>query len=127
MWKPYREIRNREPDFKVKYRFYTKDEGGRKNCPGQGYRSDLSYDGDDIKIDGIFMVHPEFLENEFDVLMNDEILVPETGFALMWILSDSMRKFHQERANIGVRCYFMEGPRRVAEAEIVEILGLHDY
>lgn len=38
MWKPYEEIRNHPADFRVKYRFYTREEGGRKKPVLQGYR-----------------------------------------------------------------------------------------
>ena len=30
-------------NFKIKYRFYSEDEGGRKKLPYQGYRSDFFY------------------------------------------------------------------------------------
>lgn len=54
MWIPYEEIRSHPPDFRVKYRFYSKNQGGRKSTPFQGYRSDFAYDGDDTSITGNF-------------------------------------------------------------------------
>jgi len=48
-WKPYEEVRNHPPDFRVRYRFYSEEEGGRKNPVFQGLRCDFSYDGDSIR------------------------------------------------------------------------------
>ncbi len=31
VWIPYEEVRNHPPDFRVRYRLYSKEEGGRKN------------------------------------------------------------------------------------------------
>jgi hypothetical protein len=30
-WKPYVEVRNHPPDFRIRYMLYTEKEGGRKN------------------------------------------------------------------------------------------------
>ncbi|WP_187768205.1 hypothetical protein [Paenibacillus sp. PL91] len=62
-WKPYEEVRNHSPDFRIRYSLYTEDEGGRKHPVYQGLRCDFSYDGDNIRETGIFAIHPEF-ENE---------------------------------------------------------------
>lgn len=39
---PYSETRGFKPDFRVKYRFLTEKEGGRKTIPYQAYRSDFA-------------------------------------------------------------------------------------
>ncbi|RAT97338.1 hypothetical protein [Brevibacillus sp. Leaf182] len=62
MWIRYQEIRRHPADFRVKYRFYSENEGGRKVTPFQG---------------------------------------------------------------LGVLGYFMEGARKVAVVEVIEIVGLH--
>ncbi len=38
MHQPYEKRRGHPADFKVRYRFYTSQEGGRKSIPYQGYR-----------------------------------------------------------------------------------------
>ena len=60
---PYEKIRKRPCDFVVKYRFLTKEEGGRQTgLPIQGIQFDFMYFGDNPETDRIFMIHPEFLD-----------------------------------------------------------------
>ena len=125
MWTPYEKRTGRKPDFLVSYRFIPHSEGGRLQVPYQGYRSDLHYEGEVIEKDGIYMVHPEFLRPDGSVMLEDETLVPESGFAYMWILLfDRMWDYHRRRAVPGRKCWFMEGSRKVAEATVVEQIGL---
>lgn len=43
----------------------------------------------------------------------------------MFIISDDMREqIHRGRIALGVRGYFVEGPKRVAECEVTELIGL---
>lgn len=113
-------------DFKVKYRFLTKSEGGRESGPPyNNYRSDWLYDGDDVQKDGLSMVWP-FFENSEGEFIRDEIKVPNEGTARMFILVPESRvNIHQQRIKPGVKGYFMEGSRKVAEAEVTEIVDLH--
>ena len=112
-------------DFEVKYRFFSASEGGRKTgTPFQGYRSDWAYEGDDIKETGIYMIHPEFLDENGNVLDKD-VQVSVEGIARMGILIEEMKDIiHRKRIEVGVKGYFMEGGRRVAEAEVIKIVGL---
>ncbi len=41
---PYKQRLGHLEDFKVKYRVYSKDEGGRESLPFQGIRSDFWYE-----------------------------------------------------------------------------------
>ncbi|QHW33228.1 hypothetical protein GZH47_22190 [Paenibacillus rhizovicinus] len=126
MWVSYEEIRNHPPDFRVNYRFYLTEEGGRRNLPFQGYRSDFSYEGDDIKETGIYMIHPEFEDELGEVIFEDNIQVPQRGTARMWVLIPEMRsEIHKHRIKIGVKGYFMEGSKKVGEMEVIEIMGLY--
>lgn len=125
MWTPNEVTRNRKPDFKVRYRFYDYEEGGRIQLPYQGYRSDLSYEGEDPKKEGLHMVWPEFLDTDGSVLVDENQSIEKEGNAYMWItLFDERKHIHKERAKEGKTCYFMEGARRVAEAKITEIIAL---
>jgi len=112
-------------DFEVRYRFLTSEEGGRRTGPPfQHYRCDWSYDGDDVS-KGIFMIWPEFLADDSSPLPEDTI-VPASGLATMWIVSDDMRgQVHRAKLHEGVKGYFMEGARIIAEAVVTRILGLH--
>jgi hypothetical protein len=121
-WTPVEKINNRKPDFKVRYRFFSHDEGGRIQTPYQGYRSDLHYEGEDIKTHGIYMVWPEFLNADGSVLLERETNVSASGEANMWILCyDKMKEYHRAEAIPGRKCWFMEGARKVAEANGIKI------
>jgi hypothetical protein len=99
--------------------------GGRKKLPYQGYRSDIHYDGENIKIDGIYCVWPEFLDDSGEVILEDDVHVPCRGTAYMWILFfDEMWDYHAKNAIPGRKLWFMEGGRKVADAVIVEQIGL---
>ena len=75
--------------------------------------------------DGIYMIWPEFLASNGSVILEEETLVPQEGEAFMWILLfEKMRDYHKARATVGRRCWFMEGSRKVAEAHIIEQIGL---
>lgn len=109
----------------MSYRFIPYSEGGRVQVPSQGYRSDLHYDGEDMQEDGIYMIHPEFLLPDGSVMLEDQALVPPSGYAYMWILLfDRMWDYHRRRAVPGRKCWFMEGSRKVAEATVIEQIGL---
>lgn len=68
------------------------------------------------------MIWPEF-EDENQELV-EEGVVPETGTALMWILSPDWRDYHREKIQMGTVGYFMEGIRKVAVCEVIELVGL---
>jgi hypothetical protein len=122
----YAEKDKRLPDFEVSYRFLTEAEGGRKTGPPfQHYRCDWSYEGDDISKAGIFMIWPEFLDSEGRIL-SDEVRVPESGKATMWIIVPKMiEQVHGSRIKVGTKGFFMEGPRRIAEVVVTRVIGLH--
>ncbi|MBP1967126.1 hypothetical protein [Paenibacillus aceris] len=82
-WTPYEEVTNHSPDFRIRYRLDTEEEGGRKNPVYQGLRCDFSYDVDNIRETGIFIIHPEF-EDEFgNVILDRTLPVPIQGTARM--------------------------------------------
>ncbi len=122
----YAELRGHPADFEVRYRIFTAEEGGRiTGPPWQHYRCDWAYDGDDISQTGIFMIHPEFMSPDGSVFPGGSPIAI-TGIATMWILIPEMRaEIHRQRIQPGVRGFFMEGSRRVAEAEVTRIIGLH--
>jgi hypothetical protein len=113
-------------DFEVRYRFFPAAEGGRHSGPPfQHYRCDWSYESDDIDQTGIYQIFPEFLAEDGSVFPED-IPVPPSGLATMWILSHEMRiQVHRSRIREGVRGYFREGAHRVAQAVVTRVIGLH--
>ncbi len=122
MHTPYEQIRHHPADFRVKYRFFTKDEGGRHGIiPYQGYRSDFWYENIEC---GIFMIWPGFENEKGEIILVNDTSVPASGTARMWILVPERRSFHKANIKIGLKGNFMEGNRKVAECEVIEILGL---
>jgi hypothetical protein len=122
----YAELRGHPADFEVRSRILTAEEGGRiTGPPWQHCRCDWAYEGDDISQAEIFMIHPEFMLPDGSVFPEGSP-VAMTGLATMWILIPEMRaEIHRQRIRLGVRGFFMEGSRRVAEAEVTRIIGLH--
>ncbi len=120
----YVAIRGHQPDFLVRYRFFTPEEGGRKSLPFQHIRCDWGYESSELQEEGIYMIWPEFLTSDGSVLPETSE-VPMTGLATMWILVPEMRaQVHLSRIREGVRGFFMEGSKRTAEAVVVKVLGL---
>lgn len=119
----YREQRGVEPDFRVRYRFLCEGEGGRQSLPFQHIRSDFLYDGDDPMADGIWCIWPEFVSAAGEVLPDDQ-RVPTEGLADMYILDEELRAMHSKRLQLGTRAFFVEGPKKTAECEVVAIWGL---
>ncbi|HVI44247.1 MAG TPA: hypothetical protein VM802_05240 [Chitinophaga sp.] len=124
MYKPIEKRLRHLHDFTVRYRFYSKDEGGRAYPPYQGYRSDFWYDA--AGPGQLFMIWPEFEDTAGEVIIENDHTVPETGTARMWIIIPERRPMHYDNIRMGLKGYFMEGARRVAECEVIEIVGLKD-
>lgn len=120
---PYNQNRNRDCDFIVEYRFLSLDEGGRKSTPTQGYRSDFMYSGDE-NLKQLWMIWPEFLDNENNIILDKSILVPTSGKAKMWILNETLYELHKDRIKVGLKGFFMEGRHKVAECEVIQIVNL---
>ncbi|CAM3140814.1 hypothetical protein PASE110613_17805 [Paenibacillus sediminis] len=126
MWIPYETRRNYPTDFVVRYRFFAAEEGGRKHLPFQGYRGDFAIE-DDFKGSNIDlrMIHPEFEDELGNIITDTTIQVPKSGRARMWVLFEESRPRHRNTLKVGMKGYFMEGPKKVGEAEIIEIIGLN--
>lgn len=121
---PFESIRNRPCDFIVKYRFFTPEEGGRvTGAPIQGYRSDFIYVDDEEK-SRAWMIHPEFLDKDNNVILDKTIQVASIGNAQMWIVNENFFEYHLNRIKIGQKCFFVEGLTKTAECEVIEIVGL---
>lgn len=118
---PYESRLNHPEDFKVKYRFYTQEEGGRWHLPNQGIRSNFWYEHENHTMTGYFMIFPEF-ENETGELIEYGEVLPQ-GIARMWIANKHLRVYHQERITLGTRGYFIEG-NKTGECEVIEIVSL---
>jgi hypothetical protein len=120
----YSDRSGRKPSFEVLYRFLSRDEGGRKSPPYQHTRWDFLYEGDNPSVDSIWMIWPEFIGPDGQIL--PEGVTPSSGRALMYIVNLDNEPYHRARINIGTKGAFVEGPRKVAICEVVAIHGLAD-
>ena len=127
MHTPYSNRLQRVADFRVRYRFLTREEGGRKGAPPyQGYRSDFWYLHPDHRPNQIFMIWPEFLDEQENVILVNDASVPSEGLADMWLVDRAWRNYHRDKIKAGTVGYFMEGPHRVAICTVFDVSGLYD-
>ncbi len=118
----YAERSGREPSFEVSYRFLSEAEGGRHGAPHQHTRWDFAYKADGPVVHQAYMIWPEFISSSGTVLPEGE--VPLSGRALMFILNTELSPFHRERIGVGVRGFFVEGTKKVAECTVTAVNGL---
>lgn len=120
--KSYSERSGRLPSFEVVYRFLSTDDGGRNSPPHQHTRWDFLYEGDDPSADGIWMIWPECIAPDGQVL--PEGVVPSSGRAFMYLVNLDNEPYHRNRIVIGTKGAFVEGAKQVAVCEVVAILAL---
>ena len=121
MHQPYRERLNHNADFRVKYKFRSKEAGGRANLPFQGLRCDFKYPDDEK----IYIVFPEFEDEKGNIIIENDRPVPEEGTALMWVINPERRAIHKNKIKIGTRCHFWEA-KITADCEVIEVLDLFE-
>ena len=121
MHSPYKGAQNRQPDFIVEYEIDLCDE--MKNAkPHQGMRTDFLYHDDDPQVDGIYMIWPELLDENGQVIEDTTPgSAPLYGTANMWILSEEMREFHRKRIKVGTKGYWVRGSYRVANVTVIKL------
>lgn len=117
---PYAEIFGRVADFRVTYRLFTTEEGGRKTPAYQGIRWDIRY-AEETRPHN-WMVYPEFIDPDGFSIPNGPFA--SAGRADMFILDPNLLDFHRQLIYPGTRGYFMEGSTRVGVWEVTELLGL---
>lgn len=116
-YKPYIELFGREHDFRVKYRLFAAEEGGRFSPAFQGVRWNFWCRGHPKG--HFFMIYPEF-EDENGNLLETGTPIKESGFANMWMLDLAYFDYHKERIEIGTEGTFNEGGP-IAECEVVSL------
>jgi hypothetical protein len=112
------------PDFRVSYRLYSPEEGGRKTLPFQKIRWDFSYENEEIaKPNQVFIIWPEFITLSGEMRPEGE-RIPKHGLADMYIMNPAFREFHSQHIKPGVRGYFHEG-KKIGVCEVIKLLALH--
>ncbi|QKG54567.1 hypothetical protein GKZ67_00070 [Hymenobacter sp. BRD67] len=120
MWNPVHGGFGREADFRVTYRLFTAEEGGRNTPAYQGIRWDIRYAEEDRP--HTWMVYPEFIDPDGFPIPNGPFA--PIGRANMFVLNPDLRSVHRQLICPGTRGYFMEGSRRMGVWEVAEVLGL---
>jgi hypothetical protein len=72
----------------------------------------------------MFMIRPEFENERGEIILEDNKSVATEGTPRMWLMVPQRRVYHFDKIRIGLKVYFLEGPYKVAECEIIEIIGL---
>ncbi|QNR24877.1 hypothetical protein [Croceimicrobium hydrocarbonivorans] len=123
MHEPYEDRLSHKADFRVKYRFRSLEEGGRKTgTPFQGIRCDFSIVGEPENLQ--YKIWPEFEDEHGNVNLFNDNHLPIEGTARMWIINPEMRPVHYSKIKVGMKCNFREGPMYSADCEVIEILDL---
>ena len=112
-------------DFEAVVRIFTHEQGGHVNAPFNGIRWDFCYAEDDPS-DGIYMIHPDFLDANGCSRPTDAPLPLDTSLVARFrICVDAMRPTHQARIAVGTCFYCHEGGHRVASGTVTRLVGLH--
>src|SRR4026207_1204310 len=101
MHEPYEQKLKHKADFRVKYNFYTEAEGGRKIIPYQGIRSDFWYEHEGECKGQLFMIWPEFEDENGKIILENDRSVNKEGTARMWIIVPQRRIYHRNKIHIG--------------------------
>ncbi len=121
---PYEKATGLLPDFEVEYEIDRDPEieGGKLT---QGMRCDFLYEGDKSPHDPIYMIWPEILDKNNNVILDTSIEIEKKGLANMWImLPESRARIHCNRLKPGTKGYWVVGSCKVANVKVTKILGL---
>ena len=118
---PYEQKLKHKADFRIKYNFRSKENGGRTHLPFQGLRCDFSYS--DEPGHKAYIIWPEFEDKHGDIILEKNQPIPKVGTALMWVIIPEMREIHKSMINVGQKCFFWEG-KITADCEVIEVLDL---
>jgi hypothetical protein len=119
---PYETKIKHKADFRIKYRFYTPEEGGADVIRRQGYKCNFWYGEERPGYAHIIL--PEFEDKEGNVILDTDSRLAAEDTARMWVVFPDTRSQHIGKVNVGLKCFLTEGPHKVAECEVIEILDL---
>lgn len=113
------------PDFEVEYEIEVDPELSDITI-AQGVRCDFLFDGEDPKVDGVYMIWPEFLDDNGSVIINKKLLPEKKGHATMWIGDVKTKRKIRDRLTLGSKGYWVVGSKKIAKVTVSKILGLFD-
>ena len=113
-------------DFRVKYLWLAVPGSDFVHSRFQHMRCDFAYRSDDIQETGIFMIWPQF-EDEDQIPLPKNAEVPIEGTASMWIVNrEHYADYHRARIDGDTQGFMMAGSRKLAEVSVIELLRLAD-
>ena len=115
---PYEDIFHRPCDFLVSYCIKS-DEALKEVFPNQGMRCDFSFDRGKT----VYMIYPEILDNEGNVILDKNQRIEDSGIAGMWIVLE-LEKYVKPLKNqlyIGQTAFWRIGGSVLAEVVVVDI------
>lgn len=81
------------------------------------------YSGDE-NVKQLWVIWPEFLDNENNIILDKSIRVATSDKAKMWIVNGINQDLHRQKIKIGLKGFFMEGPHKVAECKVIQVVNL---
>ncbi len=111
---PYGWLDRPEPDFQVEYvlNISPRLQGVK---PFQGMRCDFRYEGENVN----YMIYPEILDDNGNIILDKETPIKNKGVANMWIFGD--KKYHEERIKEGINGFWMIGSEILANVKIIKL------
>ncbi len=113
-YKPYSELLGRQPDFEVAYKYISKTQ-----APFIGMKSNFKYKDDDFN--QLWIIYPEFLDENGDVIIDRALTPASQGRASMWIFNDDNKAIHKSKIVIGTNAYWTFGPYILAEVLVTKV------
>lgn len=111
---PYANLTGQNPDFQVNYALKI-DKELEGIIPYQGMRCDFRYKDENIA----YMVYPEILDKNGEVITNKAKEIGLEGKALMWIFGD--KEPHRKKLFVGMEGYWVVGSYILAEVVVTHI------
>lgn len=116
---PYEEEFNRKHDFVVEYEFID-DQEDYTTSLCQGMRSDFCYE-EDYGVKSIYMIWPEFEDEEGHIILDTKTPIKKNGRARMWIMEEEKKDAHKERLKVGQIGFLVGGSHKIASVKVVEV------
>jgi hypothetical protein len=119
----YETLRGHPHDFEVAYEALPAEKNKVGQSLFQSIRCDFKYEDDPD--DTIWMIWPEFLDKNGNLVLDTQVKIDDRGTAKMWIINPAMREeIHRKKAKVGGKGYFVVGQHKIAQATITKIVGL---
>ncbi|MCV6637393.1 hypothetical protein [Candidatus Albibeggiatoa sp. nov. NOAA] len=121
--KPYSETMGKPADFEVEYELAI-DPALGQIIPSQAMRCDFAYASDRGKNNHVYMIYPELLDTDGNIILDKRIRAADKGKATMWIILPESRPTHCQRIKVGTQGHWVVGSKILANVTVTKIIGL---